>query len=199
MTLLNANIDVIVAALNCSIHEANMSSGICIFKLLVTVNLLTFLECKPIDLSYVFDNETMYWGNNKRFNHPVVFDGPLKDGNETIVPYLSIYEYEAAEHGGTHMDAPIHFARGKWTLDVIPIENFIGDAVVVNISIKASTNRSAQLTVQDLKDWESVYGAIPNDCIMFVFTGYGKYWLNNEKYFGTNTTNPSLYTFPGKV
>jgi kynurenine formamidase len=24
-------------------------------------------------------------------------------------------DFEASEHGGTHLDAPIHFARGGWT------------------------------------------------------------------------------------
>src|SRR5262249_26543095 len=37
----------------------------------------------------------------------------------------------AAEHGGTHLDAPIHFASDRWTADQVPLERLVGPAVVV--------------------------------------------------------------------
>ena len=49
-------------------------------------------------------------------------------------------KYSAAEHGGTHIDAPIHFAKGKHTADEIPVERLIGPAVVIDVSEKALPN-----------------------------------------------------------
>lgn len=154
---------------------------------------LTMVKSQWIDMSYVYDNTTISWGDATKFQHKVIVQG--KVSNE--IPYLSMFDIETAEHAGTHLDAPIHFSKGKWAVDQIPPEKFIGDAVVVNISVKASKDRNAVLTVDDLTKWEEENGAIPDDSILFVFTGWGKYWPDYEKYMGTATTNTSLYRFPG--
>ena len=52
--------------------------------------------------------------------------------------YLEIYDISASEHGGTHLDAPAHFARGKLTTDQIPLDRLIGPVVRVDISAKAA-------------------------------------------------------------
>ena len=174
-----------------------MSSPTTTFRLLYLSGFLYLAKCDWIDLSYVFNNETMYWGDSARFQHKLVYEGPLKEKNITLVPYFSSYDYSSAEHGGTHLDAPVHFAEGKWSVDEIPAENLVGDAVVVNISAKSAADRNAEVTVDDLKMWESKHGTIPNGSILFVFTGWGKYWTNYGKYFGTSTKNASLYRFPG--
>ncbi len=44
------------------------------------------------------------------------------------------------EHVGTHMDAPAHFSPGKWKLHEIPFERLAGEAVVIDITEKASKN-----------------------------------------------------------
>ena len=36
-------------------------------------------------------------------------------------------------HCGTHMDAPVHFGVGTQSIDVMPVENFIGPAWVVDV------------------------------------------------------------------
>jgi kynurenine formamidase len=161
--------------------------------LLCLFSLLHLANCKWIDLSYTFNNETMYWGTSTRFQHKVVFEGQLSAN----ITYYSAYDYSAAEHGGTHLDAPIHFSKGKWSVDDIPPEKLVGEAIVVNISVKSATNRNAQLTVDDLKKWEDEHGTIPKGSILFVFNDWGKHWPSYEKYFGTSTKNASLYSFPG--
>ncbi|XP_028404727.1 uncharacterized protein LOC114527269 [Dendronephthya gigantea] len=174
-----------------------MSSSTTIFRLLYVWGFLYLAKCDWIDLSYVFNNETMSWGDTTRFQHELVFEGPLKANNVTLVPYYTGYDYSSSEHAGTHLDSPVHFAEGKWSVDEIPAENLVGDAVVVNISAKAAKDRNAEVTVDDLRKWEREHGTIPVGSILFVFTGWGKYWTNYEKYFGTNTKNTSLYRFPG--
>ena len=34
--------------------------------------------------------------------------------------------FRTGEHMGTHLDAPVHFGRNKWSLDQIPIDRFFG-------------------------------------------------------------------------
>lgn len=169
-------------------------------KLLCVFGLLRLANCKLIDLSYGFDSGTLYWGTSTRFQHKLLHDGSVTDvNNKTTIPYYTAFDYGAAEHGGTHIDAPLHFAKGKWSVDQIPVEHLVGDAVVVNISSKSASDRNAQLTVDDLTKWEGKHGAIPDRSILFVFSDWGKHWPSYEKYFGTSTTNTSLYRFPGIV
>ena len=168
------------------------------FKILCLFGILSHASCKWIDLSYTFDNETLHWGTTNGFQHTLIFEGELNENNVTLVPYYTAYDYGGSEHVGTHLDAPIHFAKGAWSTDEIPAENLVGDAVIVNISAKSALDRDAQMTVDDLRKWELKYGTIPTGSILFVFTDWGKYWPSSEKYFGTSTKNTSLYTFPGK-
>ena len=44
---------------------------------------------------------------------------------------FSLCRYEsndfcASEHGGTHLDSPVHFSKGKWSVEEIPFKNLIG-------------------------------------------------------------------------
>lgn len=144
-------------------------------------------------MSHLYDNETFTWGTLKQFQHSLVHDGKLNDD----VPYFLVYDITLNEHSGTHIDAPAHFAKGKWSVDQIPPEKLVGKVIMVNITAKASEDRNAELTVADLEKWEKEHGRIPDDSVLLVLTGWGKYWRNYEKYFGTPLKNSSLYQFPG--
>ena len=91
------------------------------------------MENEWIDLSYPFNNETIYWPGSKSFNHTVVFANFTDAGF-----YYSSYDISASEHGGTHLDSPVHFAQGKWTTDQIPLHRLIGPAVKIDISARAA-------------------------------------------------------------
>ncbi len=110
----------------------------------------------------------------------------------------------AAEHGGTHLDAPAHFSEGKLRVHEIPISRLVGPAVRVDISEKASMNRNYQLTVKDLQDWEGINGNIPDGSLLFVYTGWGAFYPDRLAYFGSiregthlDDQGNSLYQFPG--
>jgi kynurenine formamidase len=48
--------------------------------------------------------------------------------------FYSAYAYSAPEHGGPHLDAPIHFDTGKWTVDELPLSSLTGNSVVIDVS-----------------------------------------------------------------
>ncbi|MEE9180532.1 MAG: cyclase family protein, partial [Vicinamibacteria bacterium] len=106
----------------------------------------------------------------------------------------------AAEHGGTHLDAPIHFSEGNHTTDQIPLERLVGPAVVVDVSEAAASDADYLISVDDLEAWESTRGRIPTGSILLLRTGWGARWPDRESYLGTNLTGekavPELH-FPG--
>ncbi|HZM01320.1 MAG TPA: cyclase family protein, partial [Planctomycetota bacterium] len=134
-----------------------------------------------IDLSWEYSDETVYWPTSGAFEHEVLASGVTESG----------YWYEAdrfstAAHGGTHVDAPVHFGQGRRTVDEIPIEQLTGRAVVIDVSDRALADRDYQITVQDLTDWEIEFGRIPLGAIVLLRTGYGQYWPDALRYLGTD-------------
>jgi kynurenine formamidase len=153
-------------------------------------------ELNWIDLSHSFDNSTLYWPNNsKGFEHVIEAEGETALGY-----YYSSYSICAPEHGGTHLDAPIHFAKNKLTVDQIPLSSLTGHAVMIDVSRRSLADRDYQVRVEDIEIWEKENGSIPDNSIVLFRTGYEKFYPNREKYFGTPKTGPAAIPelhFPG--
>ncbi|XP_071952984.1 isatin hydrolase-like [Antedon mediterranea] len=151
-----------------------------------------------IDLSYSYDEETLFWPGSDRFVHTIVQRGP------TGVFWYESNKFEMGEHSGTHIDAPSHFSEGKQRIHDIPNEHLFGPGIKVDITEKASINSDALLEVEDLKSWEEENGIIPNGAILMVFTDWGRFYPNRTAYFGsdrndsfTDENGKSLLHFPG--
>lgn len=99
------------------------------------------------------------------------------------------------EHSGTHMDAPQHFAKGRWTVDQIPASSLIGPAVVLHIHERAVTNNDAQATPDDVQNWESRYGRIPDGAVVFMHSGWES--RVNDEYSYRNPDSTGAMHFPG--
>lgn len=138
------------------------------------------INSKIIDLSHTYDSKTIYWPTAEGFQLEKLFAGRTKGGY-----YYAANNIRTAEHGGTHIDAPNHFAKGRNSVDRIPLTQLIGKAVVIDVSKKAMKNRDYQVSVQDFVDWEDENGPMPIGAIVLLRTGYGKYWPNRVKYMGT--------------
>jgi len=148
-----------------------------------------------IDLTHDFSSETVYWPTSEPFQLETVFHGITDKGF-----FYSAYQFCAAEHGGTHIDAPVHFADGHNTVDQIPLEQLISPAVVIDVSSKALADRDYQVSTEDFITWESVNGKIPDNAIVLLNTGYGRYWPDRVKYMGTDKRGPDAVRelhFPG--
>jgi len=156
---------------------------------------IDFFNGKWIDLSYDFSSETIYWVTAKPFERETVAEGKTEKGY-----YYSAYNFSAAEHGGTHIDAPVHFAEGRQTVDEIPLGRLIAPAVKIDVSPKAAGNRDYQISVEDLTDWETTNGRIPDSTIVLLQTGHGKFWGDKKNYLGTDRTGTEAVAelhFPG--
>ena len=148
-----------------------------------------------VDLSYSFSEETLYWPTADRFQFDTAFVGETPAGF-----YYEAYNYKAAEHGGTHLDAPVHFARGKWSTDQVPLDRLNGEAVVIDVSAKALKNADYQVSVADVEAWENKNGKLPDAVFLFFKTGYGAFYPDAKKYLGTDRRGPEAVSqlhFPG--
>ncbi len=154
-----------------------------------------FPKGKVIDLTHSFDAETIYWPTESGF----LFEKQAEGFTEKGYFYASNF-FKAPEHGGTHIDAPRHFAEKGQTVDEIPLEQLMGDAIVVDVSDKALKDCDYQITSEDFLEWEKKNGKIPEGTIVLLRTGFGKYWPDRVTYMGTDERGKDAVAklhFPG--
>jgi kynurenine formamidase len=147
------------------------------------------------DLSYPFDSATVYWPTAETFHLEKDFEGTTEQGY-----YYSAYRYSAAEHGGTHIDAPVHFAKGRNTVDEIPVAQLIGRGIVVDVTRQCEKDRDYLVNESDFKNWERRNGKIATGTIVLLRTGFGKFYPDRKRYLGTDQRGAAAVAnlhFPG--
>ena len=121
------------------------------------------LPSKLIDLTYSFDEKTIYWPTEKGFKLEPIFYGETSRGF-----FYAANKFCVPEHGGTHLDAPRHFFKYGLTVDQIPIDALQGDVVVINVESHIKKNRDYAFSVEDIKQFEKKYRAISEgDIVLF--------------------------------
>lgn len=146
-----------------------------------------------VDLTHPLSPDSLYWPTGAPFEHERV-GWSVNDAGY----WYASGAFSSPEHLGTHLDAPIHFAEGGWTTAEIPLERLIGPGAVIDIGSKASGDRDATLTTEDIERWERSHEPIPAGAIVVVRTGWSAKWPNWEGYYGTETpTDVSTLHFPG--
>jgi len=133
-----------------------------------------------VDLSHPYDAQTIFWPTAKPFRLEKVADGLTPGGY-----YYAANDFFTSEHGGTHIDAPIHFAQGHQTVDQLPLDRLLGPAVVIDVTVAAGRDADYQVTVDDVQRAESRDGRIPDRAIVLIRTGYSRRWPDAAAYLGT--------------
>ena len=136
-----------------------------------------------IDLTHDFESHTVYWPTDEPYRHDTVFYGITEKGY-----FYSSFKFAAEEHGGTHFDAPVHFAQGRKFIHQVGVEQMHGPGVIVDVTQKSNDNRDYLVSVSDLENWEKQHGKIPDGAIILLNTGFGKYWDDHLRYTGTLKT-----------
>jgi kynurenine formamidase len=148
-----------------------------------------------IDLTYAFDSETIYWPTEEGF---VLEKGP--EGTTDQGYYYAAHRFRMAEHGGTHLDAPIHFYENRWTVDEIPLDRLVGPAVLIDVAPRCAENRDYRVAIADFEAWEKQHGRIPDASIVLLRTGFGRFWPDRKSYLGTEERGDAAVAelhFPG--
>ena len=136
---------------------------------------------KIVDLSHPYDADTIFWPTEDGFKLEKEQDGINDKGF-----YYASNKFTTAEHGGTHIDAPRHFAQGHETVDQIPLDRLMGPAILIDVSARSQQNPDYLISPEDLQQWERDNGAIPAGAIVIFKTGYAKRWPDRKSYLGTD-------------
>jgi kynurenine formamidase len=155
-----------------------------------TIDLTT---TRIVDLTHPFNASTLYWPTSpSAFALERLFFGLTPGGF-----FYAANAFSAPEHGGTHIDAPIHFAQSGVTVDRIPLEQLVARAVVIDVVAKAERDADYRLTPNDVREFESRHGRIPAGAIVLLRTGWSRRWPNRKAYLGDDTpADASRLHFP---
>ena len=148
-----------------------------------------------VDLSHAYEAQAIFWPTADPFRLEKVADGVTPGGY-----YYASNNFFTSEHGGTHMDAPVHFAQGSQSADQVPLENLVGPALVIDVTAASRQDANYQVTIADFENWEKQNGPIEPNSIVLIRTGFSQFWPDAAKYLGTAERGaaavPKLH-FPG--
>lgn len=124
---------------------------------------------RVIDCSHHFDGE-MPLMEGIASPHFVDLASVERDG-------YALSRYSFTNHSGTHVDAPAHQIAGGATLDDVPLERFVTEALVVDVQAHAG----GPLTASDLDEYLPLVR--PNDFVLFC-SGNSRNWGSDAYWHG---------------
>ena len=149
---------------------------------------------RMIDLSHAYGGDTLYWPTDtKGFALDTLAEGMTDAGY-----FYAAKEFATAEHGGTHLDAPVHFAEGGDDVASIPLDRLILPGIVVDVSASAVADPDYLVTAEDVLAWEGEHGPVPAGSAVLIRTGWASRWPDARAYLGDDTPgDASNLHFPG--
>lgn len=148
-----------------------------------------------IDLTHPLNEQSIFWPTADTFKKTEVAHGHTPGGW-----FYAAYNFSAAEHGGTHIDAPIHFAEEANTVDQIPLHQMIGPGFVVDVSEQVKDDVDYLITTADIEAFEAEHGTIPKGAIVLLNTGRAPLYSDPASYMGTTERGEDAVAklhFPG--
>lgn len=147
-----------------------------------------------VDLSHGYSPSTLYWPTSPGgFTFTPIHVGPTPGGY-----FYSAYTFASPEHGGTHLDAPVHFDSAGVSVEQVPLPRLVAKAAVIDVSTQAAADADYRLTVADVEAFEAAHGTIAPGTIVLLRTGWSSRWGNRKAYFGDDTPgDASKLHFPG--
>ncbi len=113
-----------------------------------------------VDLTHELSPETPHWYGFKPFEAEILFDY-TDDTDEDKKAPMRCFQYTVASQYGTHVDAPVHFHQNARALEAIDCKELVFPLVVIDKSEEAAENPEFTLEIAHIKQWEDVYGKIP--------------------------------------
>lgn len=124
---------------------------------------------KIVDLSQILYNCMPSWPTQPNFLYEMVRNVARDGSTMHIIRQMTT-------HTGTHIDAPLHFVVGGKSVDQLPIESFVGEGLVIDLSHKRA---GEPIVVDDIKAYEE--HVKPGDVLM-IYTGWDRKFGFNPEY-----------------
>jgi len=137
-------------------------------------------ESRLVDLTHPFNADSVYWPTARKFELT-----PAAHGRDAHGRWYASNDFCASEHGGTHLDAPIHFAEGGRATAEIPLEQLIGPAHVIDIRKRCDADRDYLLSPDDIARHEARHERIEPGSVVLILTGFGGFYPDAARYLGS--------------
>ena len=140
-------------------------------------------ELPIVDLTHVFDETTLYWPTASSTFQLEVLSAGMTEGGW----HYAANAFAAPEHGGTHLDAPVHFHAGGSDAASIPLSRLVAPAVVIDVTAAAESDPDYLLTIADVEAFEAAHGRIAPGSIVLLRTDWSARWPDAAGYLGDDT------------
>ncbi|WP_336077517.1 cyclase family protein [Paenibacillus sp. 203] len=138
------------------------------------VDILKLLKQKEwVDLSHAFYPE---------IPHFPVFDNVQVDTLFTHDDGFFVKQYCFPGQYGTHIDAPVHFVKGKRYLHELSLKELVLPLVVIDRSAAVAANSDYELTVADILDFEKEHGRIADQSFVAFRSDWSKRWPDSDAF-----------------
>jgi kynurenine formamidase len=154
---------------------------------------LDLADYRLVDLTHPYNEDTIYWPTS-----PSQFElKRLAFGDTPGGWFYAANTFCTPEHGGTHFDAPIHFAAEGRAVQAVSLAQLVAPAVLIDVAGKASVDPDYRLTVADVQAFEAGNGQIAPGTIVLLRTGWSARWPDTRAYLGDDTPgDASRLSFP---
>ena len=135
------------------------------FRVVAQPTTISINTDKLLDMTFTFDKKAIYWPTAESFKVEKV-------------------DWRILEGGWWHADAPIHFYEKGRTIDQIPLQEWIGPAVKIDVVSSCQNNRDYLLTVATINGWEEKNGRVPVNAWILMYTGIDtKFYPDRKMYW----------------
>lgn len=149
------------------------------------LSLLKSSKYKWVDLSYEVSDKTPHYEGFR--------DIQTKEVLSFATDKVCSIEYTLVSQYGTHVDPPYHFIQGGRRLHQIGIKDFVFPLCIIDASQKVAENHDYGLTREDIEEWESIFGPIPENS----FVAMRSDWYKREGAAFTNKDAEGNCHYPG--
>ena len=134
-----------------------------------------------VELSHPLTNDSPFWSGIPQGSVElckVVFDW----GNPMLECVIQTFKFPG--QFGTHIDFPGHFIRGAARSESFGVRDGVFPLCVVDITKKVAADPCYAVTAQDIRDYEAVYGPIPDGAFVALRTDWSQRWPDMDALSG---------------
>lgn len=111
------------------------------------------------------------------------------------VDYYFINRISIGEHSGTHWGTPNTFIEGARSAGMIPVDELVVPAVVIDVRAQADADVDYRVSVDDITTWEAENGEVPAGSVVILYTGWQDKWDDPAAFI--NEDEEGILHWPG--